>query len=198
MRGPDIVKRFAVDCVKLSEEELLVTLLVKHDIERAGGRSFEPGVKAALGTGRKPIKKNAQGVAGIELSHGGIPLRADGSIGLGRKIRGAELANKFGGGFVRETEITVDEFLIEDGHTEKTSHLLFFDGIARGGKHVTAPGKNSAGNLAIERGEKGDRTLFKGENGIATAQLDVIGRDDAINIGGIDAQRPDRIIQFMR
>src|SRR5229473_6768169 len=78
MRGPDIVKRFAVDCVKLSEEELLVTLLVKHDIERAGGRSFEPGVKAALGTGRKPIKKNAQGVTGIELSHGGIPLRADG------------------------------------------------------------------------------------------------------------------------
>jgi len=63
---------------------------------------------------------------------------------------------------------------------------------------VTAPGKNSAGNLAIERGEKSDRTLLKGENGVATAQLDVMARGYAINIGGIDAQRLDRIIQFMR
>jgi len=198
MRSPDIVERFAVDGVKLPEKEWLVPLRVKYDIERAGGRTFEPGIKAGLRVGRKPVKKNAQGVAGIELRYGGIPLCADGSIGLGREIRGAELAKKFGGGIVRETEITVDEFLIEDGRAEKTPHLLLFDGIARDRENVTAPGKNSACNPAIERGEKGDRTLFKGENGIASAQLDVIRGGEAINIGGIDAQRPDRIIQFVR
>ncbi len=63
---------------------------------------------------------------------------------------------------------------------------------------MAAPGKNSAGNLPIERREKGERTLFKGENGVAAAQLDVIGGGDAIDICGIDAQRLNRIIQFMR
>ncbi|PYU88013.1 MAG: hypothetical protein DMG51_00615, partial [Acidobacteria bacterium] len=40
--------------------------------------------------------------------------------------------------------------------------------------------------------------LFKGENGIATPQLDMMGGSNAINIGGIDTQRLNRIIQFMR
>ncbi len=125
-------------------------------------------------------------------------MRTDGSVRLRHKIRGAELAKKFAGGIVREAEITVDEFLIEDRSAEKTPHLLFFDRIARSRQNVTAPGKDGAGNLLIERREKGERPLFKGENGIAAPQLDVIGGCDAINIGGIDAQRLDRIIQFMR
>ena len=109
-------------------------------------------------------------------------MRSDGSIRLNRKIGGAELAEKFAGGVVREAEITVDEFLIEHGSAEKTPHLLFFDRIARGRQNVTAPGKDGAGNLPIERGEKGDRTFVKGENGVAAAQLDVIGGSDAIDI----------------
>ena len=68
MRGPDIVKSFLAGFVNLSEEELLVTLSVKHHIERTGGRAFKAGVKAGLGVGRQPIKENTQGVAGIELS----------------------------------------------------------------------------------------------------------------------------------
>ncbi len=39
MRGPDIVESSAAGFVNLSEEELLVTLRVKHHIERAGGRA---------------------------------------------------------------------------------------------------------------------------------------------------------------
>jgi len=109
-------------------------------------------------------------------------LRSDGSIRLNRKIGGAELAEKFARGVVREAEITVDEFLIEHGSAEKTPHLLFFDRIAWGRQNVAAPGKDSAGNLPIERGEKGDRTFVKGENGVAAAQLDVIGGSDAIDI----------------
>ena len=118
--------------MNLSEEELLVTLSVKHHIERTSGRAFKPGVKAGLGVGRQPIKKNAKSVTGIEMSHGGIPLRPDGRIRLRHEIGGAELAEKFAGGVVREAEITVDKFLIEDGGAEKTPHLLFFDWIARG------------------------------------------------------------------
>ena len=125
-------------------------------------------------------------------------MRPDGSIRLSHKIRGAELAKKFAGGIVRKAEITIDEFLIEDGSSEKAPHLLFFDGFARGRQNVTAPGKDGARNLPIKRGEKRERPIFKGKNGIAAPQLDVIGRSDAINIGGIDAQRLNRIIQFMR
>src|ERR1700674_459463 len=182
MRSPDIVKSFSAGFVNLSEEKLLVTLCVKHHIERTGGRAFKPGVKAGLGVGRQPIKKNAKSVAGIELSYGGIPLHRDGRIGLSHEIGGPELAVKFAGGVVREAEITVDEFLVEDGSAEKPPHLLFFDRIARGRQNVTTPGKDSAGNLPIERGEKDDRTFVKGEHGVAAAQLDVIGGSDAIDI----------------
>ncbi len=89
-------------------------------------------------------------------------MRSDGSIRLNRKIRGAELAEKFAGGIVREAELTVEELLIEDGSAEKTPHLLFFDRIARGRQNVTAAGKDGAADLSVERGEKGERTLVKG------------------------------------
>jgi len=108
------------------------------------------------------------------------------------------LAKKFAGRIVREAEIAVDEFLIEDGSAKKTPHLLFFDRIARRRQNVTAPGKDGARNLPIEGGEKGERALFEGENSIAAAQLDVIGGSDAVNTGRINAQRVDGIIQFMR
>ena len=57
MRGPDIVKGFAAGFVNLSEEELLVTLCVKHHIERTGGRPFKPGVKTGLGAGDSRSKR---------------------------------------------------------------------------------------------------------------------------------------------
>ena len=105
-----------------------------------------------------------------------------------------ELPKKFAGGIVRETEVTVDEFLVEDRRSEETSHLLFFDRIARDCQHMPTPGKHGARNLSIKRGEKGERTLLERKNSLATAQLDAVCGRDAINIGGIDAQRLDRII----
>ena len=80
----------------------------------------------------------------------------------------------------------------------ENAHLLFFDRFARRLENVTASGEDSAGDLPIERGEKGDDALFKRDNGITAPQLDVIGGGDAIDIGGIDAQRSDGIVQFMR
>ena len=121
-------------------------------------------------------------------------MRADRCIRLRREICGVELPEKFPGGVVRETQIAVDEFLIEDRRSEKTPHLLFFYRIARDCQHVAAPGKNSAGNLPIERREKGEGTFLKRENRLATAQLDVVCGRDAINSRGIDSERLDRII----
>ena len=177
---------------------MLVTLRVKHDIERAGGRTLKPRVKAGLRIGGQPIEENAKGIAGIELSYRGIPLRPDRRIRLNRKIRGAELAKEFASSIVREPEITVDKFLIKDRSAEKAPHLLFFDRVARSRQNVTAPGEDGARNLPVERREKGERAFIKRENCIAAPQLDVIGRCDAINIGDIDAQGFDRIVQFMR
>ncbi len=108
------------------------------------------------------------------------------------------MAKKFVCGIVREAQIAVDEFLIEDRSAKKAPHLLFFDRITRGRQDMTAPGIDGARNPPIERREKGERPLFKGENGIAAPQLDVIGGSDAINIGDIDAQGLYRIIQFTR
>src|SRR5947207_2318839 len=192
MRGPDIIGRTAF--VNLSEKELLVPLRVKHDIERASGRAFKSSVEAGPGVGRQPFNENAKAVAGIELSHRGVPLRADRCIRLRRKICSSELPEKFPGGVVRETQIAVDEFLIEDRRAEKTPHLLFFYWIARDRQRVAAPGKHGAGNLSIERREKGEGPFLKRENRLATAQLDVVCGRDAINSRGIDSERLDRII----
>lgn len=121
-------------------------------------------------------------------------MRADRCIRLRRKICGVELPEKFPGGVVRETQIAVDEFLVEDRRAEKTPHLLFFYRIARDRQRVTTPGKHGARNLPIQREEKGEGTFLKRENRLATAQLDVVCGRDAINSRGIDSERLDRII----
>src|SRR5437879_9916814 len=183
MRGPDIVRTVTASFVNLSEKELLVSLRVKHDIERASGRCFQSGVEAGPRVGRQAFSENAKSVAGIELSHRGVPLRADRCIRLRRKICGVELPEKFAGGVVRETQIAVDEFLVEDRRAEKTPHLLFFYRIARDRQRVTTPGKHGARNLPIQREEKGEGTFLKRENRLATAQLDVVCGRDAIHTG---------------
>src|SRR5260370_35402638 len=126
-----MVKRRTAGLVKLPEEELLVTLRVKQDIERAGGRTLKPRVKAGLRIGGQPIEENAKGIAGIELSYRGIPLRPDRRIRLNRKIRGAELAKEFATRIVLEPEIPVDKFLIKDRIPEKPPLLLFFYRVPR-------------------------------------------------------------------
>src|SRR5260370_37007387 len=141
-------------------------------MEGAGGQGLQSGVKTGLRIGRQPIKENAEGVDGIELSYGGVPLRSDGSIRLSGKIRGAKLAKEFFRGVVREAEITIDEFLVEDRSAKKTPHLLLFDRISRDRQNVTAPGKDGARNLPIERGAKGERPFLKGEAAVAPAELD--------------------------
>src|SRR5437773_5313686 len=71
VRGPDVIKSVTASFVKLSEKEWLVALRVKHDIERARDRAFQPGVKAGPGAGRQPFSENAQSVAGVKLSRRG-------------------------------------------------------------------------------------------------------------------------------
>ena len=171
---------------------------VKDHIERAGGHAFKPGIKTGSRIWRQPIKQNAKGVSRIESSHSGIPLGRNGRIRLSRKIRGSELAKEFVRGTVREANITVDEFLVEDGSAKKTSHLLLFDRFAWRRQDMTATGKDGAGNLPVERRKKAERPLFKGEDGVAAPQLNAIGGRDAISIGGVHPERFDGIVQFMR
>ena len=124
-------------------------------------------------------------------------MRREGNTYLSHKIGGVELPKKLVRGVVRETEISVAEFLIEDGCPEKAAHLLFFDRIAWDGQNMTAPEKDSTSDLPVERGEKGERALFKGENSIATAKLDAIRGSEVINVGGVDPQSLDDIKQFV-
>ncbi len=109
-----------------------------------------------------------------------------------------KLAKEFVRGTVCEANITVNEFLVEDRSAKKTPHLLLFNGIARRSQDVSAPGKDGAGNLPVERGEKPERPFFKGKNRVPAPQLNAIGGSDAIHIGGVYAERLDGIVQLMR
>lgn len=108
-----------------------------------------------------------------------------------------KLPKEFAGSIVCKTKVAADDFLIEHGSAEKTPHLLFFYGIARRGKNVTTAGKDRAGNLPVERGEKGDVSFFKGDNSFAAPKLDVIGGNDVVDIGGINAQRFEGLVEFV-
>jgi hypothetical protein len=116
---------------------------------------------------------------------------------LSRNIGGVELAKEFLRGIVREANVTTDKFLVEDWSAKKTPHLLLFHGFARRRQNMTAPGKDGAGNLPVERGKETERSLFKGEDSVPAPQLNAIGGNDAINIGGVDPERLDGIVQFM-
>jgi hypothetical protein len=48
MGGPNIVIGFGAGLVDLTEEKWLVTLRVKHDIERTGGHALDITIKAGL------------------------------------------------------------------------------------------------------------------------------------------------------
>ena len=107
---------------------------------------------------------------------------------MSRLTGGTELTQKFFNGAVGEAEISAHKVLVEHGRAEKKSHLLFFDRLARRRQNVAAPGKDRTRNLPIEGRKKSECPLFEREDGIAPAQLNVMGESNAINIGGIDAQ----------
>lgn len=100
-------------------------------------------------------------------------------------------------GVVGEAEVGGEELLIQNGCAKEIAHLLFFDGIAWQSQCVAAAGEDYAGDLAIERGKEGERTFVKREDGIASAELDAIGGGDVIDGRWIDAQRIQRIIEFV-
>jgi hypothetical protein len=62
---------------------------------------------------------------------------------------------------------------------------------------MAAAGEDYTGDLAIERGEEGQRALVKRKDGIAAAEFDAIGGGDVIDGCGVNAQRIQRIIQFV-
>ena len=109
-----------------------------------------------------------------------------------------ELAHEFVRGAVRETEVSGEELLIEDGRAKEKANLLFFDGISRQCQCMAAARENGAIDPSIERGEECERALFERENGITAAKLDAIGGNDVVGRGRVDAQRIDGIIQFVR
>src|ERR1700758_1961637 len=98
------------------------------------------------------------------------------------EIRGTKLGKKFLLRSVREAEVGIHEYLIEQRSAEKPAHLLFLDGITRHGEDMAVAGENGAGDPPIEREKEGEIPFLKGNYGVAAAKLYAIGRRKLINV----------------
>src|SRR6266849_5193153 len=163
--SPNIIKSMVARFVDLTENKLLLTPRIEHQIKGSGRQASDPGIEIRRWSKREPREEDAQGDTGVQLGHRGLPLREEGSIHLGRKMGGAELAEQFVGRVVSETEIGVQEVFVEDRCAEETAHLLLFDRIARNGESMAVPGENRARYFAVEGGEEREGAFLKGENG---------------------------------
>jgi hypothetical protein len=75
--------------------------------------------------------------------------------------------------------------------------LLLFDGFARESENVTTAGKDSAGDLVIERSEKNQLTLIEGDFRVAATKLDAMLGFDLISRNGVEAQGVKGIVELM-
>ena len=63
---------------------------------------------------------------------------------------------------------------------------------------MAAAGEDRSRDASIERGEEGQGPFFQRNHRIAAAKLDAIFRDEMIDLGRIDSQPIDGIVQFVR
>ncbi len=87
--------------------------------------------------------------------------------------------------------------MIENRSAKEAPHLLFLYRIARHGKHVAAAGENGSRDPSLQRGKESQSSFFQGDHRIAAAKRNAILGDQVINLGRIDRQCVDRIVQFM-
>ena len=74
--------------------------------------------------------------------------------------------------------------------------LLFLDGVARSCKDVATAEEHSACDTTFGHLQESELALFKGELGIAAAQLDTIGGVDFVGGRGVDAEGIELVIDF--
>ena len=75
--------------------------------------------------------------------------------------------------------------------------MLFFNGVAGKSENVAAAGKDSAGDLVIERRKKNQLTLIERDFGIAATQLDAMLGLNLISGSGVEAQGVEGVIELM-
>src|SRR5713101_7032744 len=110
--SPNIIKSLVARFVDLTENKLLLTPRIEHQIKGSGRQASDPGIEIRRWIKREPMKEDPKGNTGVQLGHRGLPLREEGSILLGRKMCGAELAEQFVRRVVGETEIGVQEVFV--------------------------------------------------------------------------------------
>src|SRR5215470_3011583 len=182
----------------LSEQELFFAPFIQDDIERAGRGAINSSVKIPPRVRRQPVDEDAKRVNRIDATEGGLPLGGKRRVGLRRQVGLANLRKQLVCSFVRKAEIRVKKALVKYGSTQEAAHLLFFYRVARRGQHVSAAGENGPGYTPFERKVEGEGSVFQGNNGITSTELNAICKNQVINSGRVDRQRIDRVIQFVR
>ena len=63
---------------------------------------------------------------------------------------------------------------------------------------MAAAGENRSGDASMERREEGEGPFFQRNDRIAAAKLDALFRYETIDLGRIDSQPIDGVVQFVR
>ncbi len=195
---PSVIKRSGSVLDRLSEEKLLIAASVHDDVERAGGYAVHPGEEGRPRIRRQEVDENTKSVVLIDAGERRLPLGQESRIRLWRETSFAKLKEQLIGRSICEAKVGAAECFVENRRPEKAAHLLLFDGITRRGKHMAAAGENRSGDASMERREEGEGPFFQRNDRIAAAKLDALFRYETIDLGRIDSQPIDGVVQFVR
>src|SRR5207244_3185248 len=159
---------------------------------------------------RQEVDENTKSVVLIDAGERRLPLGQESRIRLWRETSFAKLKEQLIGRSICEAKVGAAECFVENRRPEKAAHLLLFDGITRRGKHMAAAGENRSGDASMERREEGEGPFFQRNDRIAAAKLDALFRSiaaakldalfryETIDLGRIDSQPIDGVVQFVR
>jgi len=196
--GPDIEVGDLVDEAGLAQHEILAAHLVHQDVERSGDDTVDAGVEKVARRGGKSFDDDAKGMRGIESRDLGNPKFGERGVGGGLKAGTIELRQEVLRGVVGEAHVNRDKLLVENGSTEKTGHLLLFDGVPRESQGVAESGEDNAGDAAFEGFKKGELSLFEGEYQVGLTQLNAVRGRDGVNLMRVKAKGIERVQKFTR
>lgn len=147
---------------------------------------------------REAIFENAQGLRSVELRDERVRERSEGGVQLRREIGRMELAKEIVGGVIGEAHVGAEEYLVQNGSSQKMCHLLFFHDIARESQGMAAAGEDEACDMAIDRSQESEFAFFEVDLHVPAAEFDAVSCSELVGGSGIETQSVDCVIEFVR
>jgi len=196
--SPNIVVDRVAGFPALAEKDLLSPLKIEEEIEGTGFDAFERCMKIGLWILRKAIFEEAQGLRRIELRDVWVRERSEPGVQLRGEIGGMELAEEIVRGVIGEAHVGAEEYLVQNGSSQKMRHLLFFHDIARESQGMAAAGEDEACDVAVDGGQESEFAFFEVDFNVAAAEFDTVGGHQLVGGSGIETQGIERVVEFVR